>query len=138
MTRILSRSVLLTALVLGGCATASQLPPGTVRCRGSSAPGLWTVQTGDVLQGVVANVWGRPIEGAHVRVRPLGSDSTADRQAETVGQGAFGMDSVPPGRYLARAHAPAHGLWVDTVELAYARGTVPRIQLCTRTPPRTT
>jgi hypothetical protein len=133
--RCSSHAALLLALALGGCAAAGQLPPGSVRCRGSSAPELWTVQAGDVLQGVVGDVRGQPLVGAHVRMRPLGADSTAERLGETGRHGAFGIDSVPPGRYLARAYARSHGVWVDTVELAYDRGTVPRIQLCTRTSP---
>ncbi len=119
-------------LALGGCAVATDLPPGSVRCRGSTAPQVWTVQTGDVLQGVVGDTYGRPIVGAHLRVRPLGADSTAERPGETGRQGAFGIDSVPPGRYVVRAHARFYGVLVDTVDLAYDLGTVPRIQLCTR------
>lgn len=130
--RVRAHAIFLLALVLGGCAAAGPLPLGAVRCRGSSAPAVWTVQPGDVLQGVVGDTYGRPIVGAHVRVRRLGADSTAERPGETGRHGAFGIDSVPPGRYAAHAHARFHGVWVDTVELAYDRGTVPRIQLCTR------
>jgi hypothetical protein len=127
-----SRTVcmLVLAMMLGGCAGAGQL--ASRGCRGSSAPELWTVQPGDVLQGVVGDTRGQPIVGAHVHMLPLGANSAAvEREAHTGGHGAFAVDSVPSGRYLARAGAPGHGAWADTVELAYGRGTVPRIQLCT-------
>lgn len=131
--RVFRHAELLLAVMLGGCAGAGQLPPGSVRCRGSTAPERWTVQAGDVLQGVVADTHGRPIVGAYVRMRPLGThDAVVEREAQTGSYGAFAVDSVPAGGYLARAAAPDHGAWAGTVELAYDRGTIPRIQLCTR------
>lgn len=125
------RHAVVLAAVLAGCAGAGQVSPGAIRpCRAASAPGLWTVQAGDVLQGVVGDTRGGTVEGATVRLRRLGADSASTRQATTGRLGAFGMDSVPPDRYHASAAAPGHGAWVDTVELAYGRGTIPRIQVC--------
>lgn len=90
------------------------------------------LQGGGVLQGVVADTRGKPIEGALVHIRPLGADSTSvEREASTASYGAFAFDGIRPGRYVARANAPAHGTWTGTVELSETEGTIPRIQLCT-------
>lgn len=124
--------VVVLAMVLGGCAAPAQLAPGAVDCDGSSAPGRWMLQPGGVLQGVVADTRGKPIVGALVHIRPVGADSaSAAREAGTAGHGAFAFDGISPGRYEARANAPAHGTWTGTVELAEDQGTIPRIQLCT-------
>lgn len=117
------------AMLLSGCASFPGAPP-PVRCEGSSAPDRWTLQAGDVLQGVVSDMRGRPLPGATIRIRPAGADSTAERATRSVNQGAFAFDSVASGRYAARATAPDYGTWTDTVEVAPDRGTVPRIRLC--------
>lgn len=123
------RTIVLVMLTVGGCASFPGSPPA-VRCEGSSAPDRWTLQAGDVLQGVVSDLRGRPLPGATVRIRPAGADSTADRETRAASQGAFAFDSVPPGRYAARAAAPGYGAWAGTVDVARDGGTVPRIRLC--------
>jgi hypothetical protein len=125
-------SLITLAMLLGGCVTRGQLAPGAVDCVGSSAPDRWTLQPGGVLQGVVADTRGKPIVGARVQIRPVSADSaSAARESGTAGHGAFAFDGISPGRYVARAAAPAHGTWTGTVELAEEQGTIPRIQLCT-------
>jgi hypothetical protein len=120
------------AMLLGGCVAPGQLAPGAIDCDGSSAPGRWMLQPGGVLQGVVADTRGKPIVGAVVHMRPVGADSaSAPREAGTASHGAFALDAIAPGRYVAHAAAPAHGTWTGTVELAEDQGTIPRIQLCT-------
>lgn len=122
------RAIALAAGVGGCAAMLGTAPP--VTCEGSSAPDRWTLQTGGVLQGVVADTRGLPIPGATVRMRPVGADIAATRETTTAGQGAFAFDSLPAGRYAARAEAPRRGAWEGTVVLAEDRGTVPRIRLC--------
>jgi hypothetical protein len=117
------------AVAVGGCASFPGSPPA-VRCEGSGAPDRWTLQAGGVLQGVVSDMRGRPLSGATVRIRPVGADSTADRETRSANQGAFAIDGVASGRYAARAAAPGYGTWTGTVEVARDRGTVPRIRLC--------
>lgn len=131
--RTASRGAVVMAMALGGCAGVRPLPPGAYGCEGSTAPGRWMLQPGGVLQGVVAEMEGPPLVGAVVRIRPLGTDSVSGaREAQTATQGAFALDSMTPGRYVASAGAPGHGAWTGTVELVEGRGTTPRIQLCTR------
>jgi hypothetical protein len=117
------------AMMLGGCAGLPGTPP-PVTCEGSSAPDRWTLQTGGVLQGAVADTRGLPITGATVRIRRVGADTRAERETTTAGQGAFAFDSITPGRYTAQADAPRRGTWRGTVEVAEDRGTIPRIRLC--------
>ena len=90
------------------------------------------LQPGGVLQGVVASSANGPLVGATVRIQPSGADSASGtRETRTASQGAFALDSVSPGTYVARASATGHGVWTGTIELAEDRGTIPRIQLCT-------
>jgi hypothetical protein len=126
------RCVVVLAMALGGCAGTGHPFP---RCRQATAPEHWMLQPGNVLQGIVGDTEGRPVEGAVVRMRRLGTDSASpEREARTANEGVFALDSIPPGRYEARAARVGYGPWADTVELAEDPdvGTVPFIQICTR------
>ncbi|HEX6040623.1 carboxypeptidase-like regulatory domain-containing protein [Longimicrobium sp.] len=117
------------ALMLGGCAGMLGSAPA-VKCTGSNAPDRWTLQAGGVLQGVVTSTRNLPLPGATVRIRPLRADTSAARATTSVTQGAFAIDGVPAGRYVAQATYPGYGTWLDTIEVAPDVGTVPRIRLC--------
>lgn len=126
--RALALAAMLTT-VSSGCAGMLGSAPA-VRCEGARAPDRWMLQAGGVLQGVVASTRGVPLTGATVRMRRLGAGAAAERETRTASQGAFAIDSVDAGRYAANADAPGYGTWRDTVEVAAAGGTVPRILLC--------
>lgn len=117
------------AMMAGGCAGVLGSAPA-VKCTGSNAPDRWTLQAGGVLQGVVTSTRNLPLPGATVRLRPLRADTAAARAATSVTQGAFAIDGVAPGRYVAEASYPGYGTWLDTIDVAPNVGTVPRIRLC--------
>lgn len=117
------------ALVAGGCAGLPGSAPA-VKCAGSNAPDRWTLQAGGVLQGVVTSTRNLPLPGATVRVRPLRAETSAMHTAVSVTQGAFAIDGVAPGTYVADATYPGYGTWLDTIEVGPNTGTVPRIRLC--------
>ena len=124
-----SRALALAAMLTTGWSCAGMLGSApAVRCEGARA--RWMLQAGGVLQGVVASTRGIPLTGATVRMRRLGAGASAERETRTASQGAFAIDSVDAGRYAASADAPGYGTWRDTVEVAAAGGTVPRILLC--------
>lgn len=120
---------LLAMFMLGGCARMLGSAPA-VKCQGSNAPDRWTLQAGGVLQGVVTTTRNLPLPGTTIRIRLLRADTSTTRTTTSVTQGAFAIDGVAAGRYVADAAYPGYGTWLDTIDVAPNVGTVPRIRLC--------
>jgi Carboxypeptidase regulatory-like domain len=98
------------------CALAAQQPASTLQASAQSAASepqpvaapVTPVATSSV-SGTIADTDGALVPRAHVALQDIAS--TAVREAESDGQGAFAFSTVSPGQYVVTVHAAGFSPW---------------------------